>query len=68
MNSREFLRRARRYARKRGLEFDHFPDRGKGSHGEVWLGPHRTTIPHGEIPAGTLAAMMRQLHIDRREF
>jgi hypothetical protein len=67
VNDREFLRRARRYARKHSLDFDFIPSRGKGSHGEAWLGPYRTTVPHGEIPTGTLASMLKDLHIDRRE-
>lgn len=57
----------RRYARRHGLDFESSPGRGKGSHGAVRVGPHRTTVPHGEIPAGTLASMLRDLHIDRRE-
>ena len=68
MNGREFCRRARRYARRHGLDFDFVPSRGKGSHGELRLGPYRTTVPHGEIPAGTLAAMLKGLHIDKKEF
>ena len=67
MNDREFLRRARRYARERRLDFDFASSRGKGSHGEVRLGAYRTTVPHGEIPTGTLASMLKDLHIDRRE-
>lgn len=67
MNGREFIRSVRRYARRRGLDFDYSPSRGKGSHSEVRVGPSRTTVPHGEIPAGTLASMLRDLHIDRRE-
>ena len=67
VNDREFLRRARRYARRHGLDFEFAPRRGKGSHGALYLGRYRTTVPHGEIPAGTLASMLRDLHIDRRE-
>ena len=67
MNGREFVRRARRYSRRHGLDFDYSPSRGKGSHSEVRLGSYRTTVPHGEIPAGTLASMLRDLHIDRGE-
>ena len=67
VNDREFLRRARRYARKHRLDFSFSPARGKGSHGEVWIGDNRTTVPHGEIPTGTLASMLRDLHIDKRE-
>ena len=67
VNDREFLRRARRYARKHRLTCSFAPSRGKGSHGEVRLGPYRTTVPHGEIPTGTLASMLKDLHIDRGE-
>lgn len=42
MNNREFIRRARRYARRNGLEFYLDPTRGKGSHGTVYVGDQRT--------------------------
>ncbi|MYD66114.1 MAG: type II toxin-antitoxin system HicA family toxin [Chloroflexi bacterium] len=67
MNDRELVRRLRRYARGRGLDFDYSSRRGKGSHGRVRLGEYWTTVPRGEIPAGTLAAMLRDLRIDRRD-
>ena len=68
MNDREFLRRARRYARRRRLDFRFDPDKGKGSHAELWIGSRKTTLQHGEIPTGTLMGMLKQLQIDRREF
>ncbi len=68
MNGREFLRRARRYARDRGLEFYFDSRRGKGSHGEVHVGEYRTIVQRGEIAAGTLSAMLRDLNIPRQEF
>ena len=68
MNDREFLRRARRYARRKRLSFRSDPDKGKGSHAELWIGSNRATIQHGEIPTGTLMAILKQLGIDRREF
>ena len=68
MNGREFVRRARRYARRNRLSFDFDPTRGKGSHGEVYVGEFRTTVQHGEIPRGTFAYMLKDLNIDRREF
>ena len=67
MNDREFVRRVRRYARRQRLDFDFAAHRGKGSHGMVRVGMYRTTVPHGEIPMGTLAAMLKDLQIDRRE-
>ena len=68
MNGREFLRRARRYARAHNLEFYFDPRRGKGSHGAVYVGEYRTIVQRGEIAAGTLAAMLRDLNIPRQEF
>ena len=68
MNGREFIRRARRYARRYGLEFYFNPVKGKGSHGTVYVGDRVTTVPHGEIGVGLLASMMRDLNVNRREF
>lgn len=68
MNGREFVRRARRYARRNRLDFEFDPTRGKGSQGEVRIGRFHTTVQHGEIPTGTFANMLKDLNIDRREF
>ena len=68
MNDREFLRRARRYARRHRLTFRFDPTRGKGSHGMARLEGRTTAIPHGEIAPGTLSSILRDLGINRREF
>ena len=68
MNGREFLRRARRYARRNGLEFSFDPTKGKGSHGEVRIGGFKTIVQHGEISTDTLHSMLKDLRIDRRGF
>ena len=68
MNGREFVRRAPRYARRHGLEFDFNPAKGKGSHGTVYVVGRRTQVQHGEIATGTLISMSRELDIDRRNF
>ena len=34
----------------------------------VYVGNLRTTVRHGEIPKGTLAAMLADLEIDREGF
>ena len=68
MNGREFVRRARRYARANGLEFYFDPARGKGSHGRVYVGEQYTAVQHGEIATGTLRSMLRDLNIDPRRF
>ena len=68
MTSREFIRRARDYARKTGQSFRFDPTHGKGSHGRVYVGARFTTVQRGELTRGILAAMLRQLSINRREF
>ncbi len=49
-----------------------FKRQSKGSH-EIWANPYKNlsaVIPHhpGDIPKGTLNAVLRQLDIDRDEF
>ena len=68
MTSREFIRRARRYARKTGQAFDFDPAHGKGSHGRLYVGSRFTTVKQGELSRGLVAAMLRQLDIDREDF
>ena len=68
MTSREFISRAREYARRTGQSFRFDPTHGKGSHGRVYVGSRFTTVQRGELKKGMLAAMLRQLDIDRREF
>ncbi len=68
MKGREFVRRARRYARKTGEEIRFDQRRGKGSHGTLYLGNRHTMVKHGEISKGVLATMLKHLGIDRKEF
>ena len=68
MNGREFLRRARRYARTTGQDFRFDPAHGKGSHGRVYIGARFATVQRGEMSKSVLAAVLRQLGIDRRGF
>ena len=68
MNSREFIRRAQRYARRHRLEFHFDASHGKGSHGMIHVGNRRTIVQHGEISRGVLSSMLRELEIDRRRF
>ena len=68
MTSREFIRRARDHARRTGQAFRFDPTHGKGSHGRVYVGSRFTTVQRGELKKGILAAMLRQLSIDPREF
>ena len=53
MNGQEFVRRARRYARRHGLDCYFDPAHGKGIHRTFRLGEHQTTVQRGEIPRRT---------------
>ena len=41
---------------------------GKGGDSRIYVGARFTTVQRGELKTGILAAMLRQLNIDRREF
>ena len=68
MNSSEFTRRARRFAKKTGRAIRFDPRRGKGIHGAPYVGDRRTTIKRDEIKPGTLHNMLRQLNIPKEDF
>ena len=68
MNGREFIRRAKRYARKMGKEFHFDPGRGKGSHGTLRIGTRRATVMRGELKSGTFRNMLKQLDIGKEDF
>ena len=68
MDGTEFIRRARRYARKKGQKCHYDARHGKGSHGRFHLGDRLTTVPRKEIGKGLLAAMLKDLQIDKEEF
>ena len=68
MNGREFIRRARRYARRTGRDFRLDKRRGKGSHVSLYMGDRDTIVKHGEIHKGALYSMLKDLDIDRERF
>ena len=68
MDGTEFIRRAKRYARKMGLKCFYDPRHGKGSHGRLHLGGRLTTVPRKELGKGLLAAMLKDLNIDKEDF
>ena len=68
MNGREFIRRARRYARRTDQSFRLDRRRGKGSHATVYVGERNTIVKHSEIQPPMLYSMLRQLGINAREF
>jgi predicted RNA binding protein YcfA (HicA-like mRNA interferase family) len=70
VKSSEFLRRARQYAKRHGLEFAFNPRRGKGSHGRILVGRRITAIKSGNktLGAGLVHKMLKDLAIDAKEF
>ena len=68
MDGMEFIKRAKRYARKRGLKCLYDPRHGKGSHGRLHLGKRMPTVPRKEIGKGLLTAMLKDLNIDKENF
>jgi len=68
MNSKAFIRRARRYAKRHDLAFHFDARKGKGSHGCLFLGEKLTTVKHGNISTGLIRKMLRDLCIDTEEF
>ena len=68
MNTAEFIRRAKRHARKNSLHYRFEAAHGKGSHGRLWVGRRFTTVRHGELGPGTFRNMLRQLEIAKEDF
>jgi len=66
----EFIRRARRYSRRHGLEFQYDSRRGKGSHGRIFLGERLTAIKSANktIGIGLLQKMLKDLDINPKDF
>ena len=68
MTDAQFIRRARRYARQRDLDYYLDSRRGKGSHQTIYVGNCFTVVPQGELKTGTYFAMLKDLNIDPTEF
>ena len=68
VKGREFVRRARRHARRKGLDFHLDSRRGKGSHQVVYVGSRRTTVQYSEISPGPLISMLKDLDIRQEDF
>lgn len=69
MRGSEFERRVRRLARSRQVSCQFVADKGKGSHGRLYLGDEFTTLKDRkkEIGRDLLAKMCADLKIDPRE-
>ena len=67
-DDREFTRRAKRYAKRAGLDFRFVSGKGEGSHSKVFVGSRETVVKRAEISKAMLHAMLRQLEIDKEDF
>lgn len=69
MTGDEFVRRIRRIGRERGVAVRFESRPGKGSHGRLHYGERFATVKdrNKEIGAGLLAAMLRQLGLNRAD-
>ncbi len=68
MNGKQFIRRARKWAKANGLPERVEASRGKGGHQTQYIGKRLTTVKSGEIGTGLLRAMLDQLGIPKDEF
>jgi len=68
MDGPEFVRRAKRYAKKTRQDFRFEKGHGKGSHGRLYIGDRFTTIQRGELKPGTFRGMLTQLEISKEDF
>ena len=68
MKGSEFLRKLRRLAKQQGLAVK-LTTRGKGSHGTLYVGERKATLPDPkkELKPGTFRAMCAQLGIDPKD-
>jgi hypothetical protein len=69
MTGNEFLRRINRLGRKRGIVVRFDQRHGKGSHGTLHFGSHKTTLKdlRKEVGIGLLHEMLDQLGLSRRD-
>ncbi len=65
----EFLRKAKRFADRKGLAYRWVPSRGTGSHGTVYIGSRMTVVKDlkKELGSGLFRSMCRDLDIEPGE-
>jgi mRNA interferase HicA len=67
MKGNEFIKRVRKYGKQHGMNVEWITERGKGSHGTLYLGDHYTVVrnPKDELKIGTFNAMLKQLGLNK---
>ena len=68
MNGKEFIRRAKKLGRAKGVAVLIDKAHGNGNHQTLFYGSGRTIVKYGEIGKGLLHDMLKQLGIDPHEF
>jgi len=69
MNGNERLKKLRKIARERNLRLEFVRERGKGSHGTLYLGDRHTIMKDRkkEIGPGLLSKMLANLGLDKSD-
>lgn len=67
MTRSELLRKLKKLADNKNIYYDFKQERGKGSHGTVYLGDKRSLVPKGEIKTGTLHSIFKNLFIKEQD-
>ena len=66
MNTRQFLKKLGRWARKRSINFHVEDHESKGSHRTIYMGNRRTIVPWttNDLTTGTVHGVLKQLGVD----
>lgn len=69
MKGTELVRRLRKIGRKRGIQVELVPERGKGSHSLLYFGDRFTVVRalKDEIKTGSFHAMLKQLGLTSQD-
>lgn len=68
MDGDEFIKRVKKHGKANGIAVRFDRKRGKGSHGTLYFDNKKATVKRSEISKGLLAAMLKQLGIDKDRF
>ena len=69
MKGNEFVKRIRKYGKQHNLYVQWMAERGKGSHGTLYLGNRHTIVrnPKEDLKTGTFNAMLKQLGLKKED-
>lgn len=69
MKGSEFIRKVKTLGRRRGIAVEWRAERGKGSHGTLYVGERFAVVrsPKDELKTGTFHAMLKQLGITEQD-